>query len=216
MEEIRKLVNDSLARHGVTPSSSHGRLGWSHWFPCESSIGMLLAPAKPGIFAVAEELSPSAASVAQPAPGEDQGKRMLVIFQISEADDLGMGLGRLFLPGNPARQRLMSGRCFACYAVIEDPLERFRAHQAVERRIQGSGEATLVTNHEPSSPGAATPPSRAERRSLREPVNSLFDFPRNGPEYDSLSADSLTQGADRQNRGSLETAVCPLPMPSGF
>jgi hypothetical protein len=216
MEEIRKLVNDSLLRHGVTPSSSHGRLGWSQWFLCESSIGMLLAPAKPGIFAVAEEVPPSASPVAEPTPGEDREKRMLAIFQISEADDLGMGLGRLFLPGNPARQRLISGRCFARYAVIEDPLERFRAHQTVERWMRGSGAAASVADHEPSSADAATPPSRAERRSVREPVTNLVDFPRSGPEYDSLSPDFLALGVDRQNQESLETAVCPLPMPSGF
>jgi hypothetical protein len=216
MEEIRKLVNDSLARHGVTLSSSHGRLGWSQWFPCESSIGMLLAPPKPGIFAVAEEVAPSADPVAEATPDEDRGKRMLAIFQISEADDLGMGLGRLFLPGNPARQRLISGRCFACYAVIEDPLERFRAHQAVERWMHGSGETASVANHEPSSPDAATPPSRAERRSVREPVTDLVDYLRGGPEYDCLSPDFLALGVDRQNKGSVETALCPLPMPSGF
>ena len=46
---------------------------------------------------------------------------MLALFQISEANDLGMALGRLFLSGNPARERLASGRCFARYVVVEDP-----------------------------------------------------------------------------------------------
>ena len=45
---------------------------------------------------------------------------MLALFQISETDDLGMALGRLFLPGSPQRERLAGGRCFARYAVIED------------------------------------------------------------------------------------------------
>lgn len=215
MEEIRKLVNDSLARYGIKPSSSHGRLGWSGWFPCESSIGMLLAPAKPGIFAVAEELPPPSDSPPQASEGERRGKRMLAIFQVSEADDLGMALGRLFLPGSPARQRLMSGHCFARYAVIEDPLERFRAHQSFERWIQGSAETASGTNREPSSTDAAPPLNRAEHRSVREPVDGLVDFPRGGPQDDSFSPDFLALGGDRQNQGSLE-AVCPLPMPSGF
>ena len=45
---------------------------------------------------------------------------MLALFQISETDDLGMALGRLFLPGAPEGERLAAGRCFARYAVIED------------------------------------------------------------------------------------------------
>ena len=215
MEDIRQLVNDSLARHGIKPSSSQGRLAWSGWFPCESSIGMLLAPAKPGIFAVAEETAPPPTPRPEPSAGEARGKRMLAIFQISEADDLGMALGRLFLPGSSARQRLISGRCFARYAVIEDPLERFQAQRAFERWVHGSGESASGTNRESSSSDADTPLSRAERRSLREPDNVLGNFPRGGPGHDSLSPDFFALEVDRQNRGSLET-VCPLPMPSGF
>lgn len=215
MEDIAKLVNDSLARHGIRPSFNHGRLDWSRWFRCESSIGMLLAPAKPGIFALGEEIAPAAGPVAEPAEREGGGKRMLVLFQISEADDLGMALGRLFLPGSPARQRLISGHCFARYAVIEDPVERFRAHRIFERWIPRSGEAASSMNREPSSSDAATPLNRAERRSVRDAANCLVDFPRGGPDHDSVSPDFLALGADRQNRESAEI-VCPLPMPSGF
>jgi hypothetical protein len=66
---------------------------------------------------------------------------MLALFQISEADDLGMALGRLFLSGNPARQRFASGRCFARYVVIEDPIQRRTALTALQRWMASSAEA---------------------------------------------------------------------------
>jgi len=210
MEDIAKLVNDSLARHGIKPRTTHARLDWSGWFPCASSISMLLAPAKPGIFALGEETVPARGPMAEAAKGE----RMLALFQISAADDLGMALGRLFLPGSPARQRLLAGRCFARYAVIEDPVERFRAHRSFERWIPGSKNAAAM-NHEASSPDAATPHSRAERRSLWQSAGTMVDFRRGGPEEDSVDPDFLALPADGQNR-QASGAACPLPMPSGF
>jgi hypothetical protein len=215
MEEIQKLVDDSLARHGITPGLKHARLDWSGWFPCESSVGMLLAPAKPGIFALGEEIVPAAGPGSKPAEGEARGRRMLALFQISEADDLGMALGRLFLPGNPARQRLKSGRCFARYAVIENPVERFRAQRIFMRWIPGSKETASAVNHEPSSPDVVTPLDRAERSSPWQATGSLVDFPRGAPDDDSVAPDFLALGADRQSRESSGTA-CALPMPSGF
>src|SRR6266481_5803401 len=137
MENISQLVDDSLARHGVEPTFDHLRLQWCKWFRCESSFSVLLAPAKPGIFALGEEIIP---------PGESMelrssiGKRMLALFQISETDDLGMTLGRLFLPGNPLRERLASGRCFARYTVIEDATQRSNANGIFQRWMQESAE----------------------------------------------------------------------------
>jgi hypothetical protein len=96
MENISRMVSASLARNGVEPSFDHLRLEWSRWFRCESSFSVLLAPSKPGIFALGEEVV---------SPGGDS-KRMLALFHISETDDVGMALGRLFLPGNPLRERL--------------------------------------------------------------------------------------------------------------
>src|SRR5438105_15369724 len=114
MENISQLVDESLARHGVEPTFNHLRLQWSKWFRCDSSFSVLLAPAKPGIFALGEE-------VISPADG---GKRMLALFQVADTDDIGMAMGRLFLPGNPLRKKLEAGKCFARYVVIEDAAER--------------------------------------------------------------------------------------------
>jgi hypothetical protein len=148
MENISQLVDDSLARHGVEPTFDHLRLQWCKWFRCESSFSVLLAPAKPGIFALGEEIispTPSAMELRTPALSAGEGpspvgKRMLALFQISETDDLGMTLGRLFLPGNPLRERLASGRCFARYTVIEDATQRSNANGIFQRWMQESAE----------------------------------------------------------------------------
>jgi len=89
-----------------------------------------LVCSKPGVFALGEE-------IVAPASG---GKRMLALFQISETDDLGMALGRLFLPGSPQRERLWAGRCFARYAVIEDESQRLAAYTALQRWLSESAE----------------------------------------------------------------------------
>lgn len=122
MVNISQIVDESLARHGVEPTIDHLRLQWSRWFRCDSSFSVLLAPAKPGIFALAEEIAPAA-----------ENKRMLALFEIKEIDDIGMALGRLFLPGNPLREKLETGKCFARYAVIEDSAERSAAYKIFER-----------------------------------------------------------------------------------
>ena len=72
MEDLTRLVDDSLERHGVRPIVDHRRLQWSRWFRCESSFGLWLIPNQPGLFALGEEvfaparLRPPAASVCLP------------------------------------------------------------------------------------------------------------------------------------------------------
>ena len=129
MVNISQIVDESLARHGVEPTIDHLRLQWSRWFRCDSSFSVLLAPAKPGIFALAEEVAPAAES-----------KRMLALFEIKDTDDIGMALGRLFLPGNPLREKLETGKCFTRYAVIEDSAERSAAYKIFERWLHESME----------------------------------------------------------------------------
>jgi len=130
MECISQLVSDSLARNGIQPSVDHLRLEWSRWFRCDSSFSVLLAPAKPGIFALSDEIVSTA----------DDSKRMLALFHIVDTDDLGMALGRLFLPGNPLREKLESGKCFVRYAVIEDSTERSAAFKIFQTWLQDGAE----------------------------------------------------------------------------
>jgi hypothetical protein len=146
MEDISRLVNDSFIRNGVQPAVDHLRLEWSRWFRCESSFSVLLAPSKAGIFALGEEIVPPA-ELALRGPstiGSDvaAGKRMLALFQITETDDLGMALGRMFLPGNPLREKLSEGRCFARYTVIEDAAQRSAAYKALSSWMQDSADIT--------------------------------------------------------------------------
>jgi hypothetical protein len=120
MEGLERMVSELFARHGVEPEFDYRRVQWSQWFRCADSLSLVLMSSKPGVFALGEE-------IVAPAAG---GKRMLALFQISETGDLGMALGRLFLPGSP--ERLPSGRCFARYAVIEDAAQRHAACTALQ------------------------------------------------------------------------------------
>ena len=162
MVNISQIVDESLARHGVEPTIDHLRLQWSRWFRCDSSFSVLLAPAKPGIFALAEEIPEpsrnsegpegrpilahrfSAGNAGQTIPSpvgtteQMPTKRMLRLLEIKETDDIGMALGRLFLPGNPLREKLEAGKCFARYAVIEDSAERSAAYKIFERWLNES------------------------------------------------------------------------------
>jgi hypothetical protein len=130
MEALSRLVRESLAQNGVNTALNHQRLEWSRWFRCESSFSVLLAPSKPGIFTLGEEI----------VPVVDGSKRMLALFEIAETGDLGIALGRLFLPGSPLRKRLESGRCFARYTVIEDAAERASAYGSLRRWMEQSTE----------------------------------------------------------------------------
>jgi len=194
MESISQLVESSLARHGVPANFDHLRLQWTGWFRCESSFSVLLAPAKPGIFALGEEVVPHAGS---------ESKRMLGLFQISDTDDLGMALGRLFLPGNPLRERLTTGRCFARYAMVEDPNQRRVATEVLQRWMHESAEAASGID-----PCGAEP--------------ALSDQPKGGSRMGDLARESINKpstsfawGMEVQER-EVEKLKRSQPLPSGF
>jgi len=196
------LVESSLARHGVPANFDHLRLQWTGWFRCESSFSVLLAPAKPGIFALGEEIIPPAESVGQRA-SSPASKRMLALFAVSQADDLGMALGRLFLPGNPLRERLTTGRCFVRYAMIEDPNQRRVATEVFQRWMQESAETASGIEACGAEP-------------------ALSDQPKGGSRMGALARESLNNpstsfawGMEVQKR-EAEELKRPQPLPSGF
>jgi hypothetical protein len=57
MEALTRLVSDSLARHGLDRPVDPRRLQWSRWFRCDSPHSLLVVPSRPGIFAIAEEIT---------------------------------------------------------------------------------------------------------------------------------------------------------------
>jgi len=56
MEDLTRLVADSLARHGFEATLDCRRLQWSRWFRCESSFSLLLVPSAAGVYALGEEI----------------------------------------------------------------------------------------------------------------------------------------------------------------
>ena len=131
MENLSRLVSESFSRYGLETFLDPRRLQWSQWFRCESKASIFHVPGKPGLFALAEELI---------SAGDDPAasKRMLALFQISEADDLGMTLGRLLLSGKSGGNRLPDGRCYARYAVIDEPDQRHAAYIILQQWLDSS------------------------------------------------------------------------------
>jgi hypothetical protein len=215
MENISQLVESSLVRHGVATNFDHLRLQWTSWFRCESSFSVLLAPAKPGIFALGEEIISPMDSVELRA-SSPVGKRMLALFEISETDDLGMTLGRLFLPGNPLRERLTAGRCFARYAVVEDREQRQTASAVFQRWLQDSVETASGIQQDPCD--ADTPVRVAAIETSAEKVSSgispEFRRFRKVVEINKPST-SFAWGMEVQER-EAEELKRPQPLPSGF
>jgi len=201
MENISQLVESSLAKHGVATNFDHLRLQWTSWFRCESSFSVLLAPSKPGIFALGEEITTA----------DDGSKRMLALFHVSDADDLGMALGRLFLPGTQLRERLTSGKCFARYAVIEDPNQRRIATEVFQRWMQES-EAAICGADTPVRSAAVQ--AQAEKGPNGVGAESVFRSSSKVVEINKPST-SFAWGMEVQER-EVEELKRPQPLPSGF
>jgi hypothetical protein len=208
MEGLAHLVTESLVRHGFEPAFDHRRLQWSKWFRCRDSFSLVLAPCKPGLFALGEEVI---------APGElavGEGKRMLALFQISEADDLGMALGRLFLSGSPERERLASGQCFARYVVIEDSVQRQIAHAALQRWMTSSVETAsgvaqalgFTSGHDSQKAGFVSGRDFSRAASSAIPASALA----------AASAESADASEQPESSNIRAQIGPPAPIPSGF
>ena len=209
MEDITRLVDALLARHGIKTSSGEPHLVWSRWFRCVSSASMLLAPGEAGILALAEEAISPGACLPRTGASSDGGDRILALFHFIEADDLGMALGQLFRTGNPVRRRLASGRCFARYALVEDPAERSAASSALRRSVEVP--VLFVMEREDQTVLANIPLDFARARPGAR--NPDFDC---GQRQPVQTPQSLRLATDAQNQGLWETVRRPAPLPSGF
>ena len=132
MEDLFRIVSDSLARHGVVTTLDHRRLRWSQWIPLSADSTATLLPSVPGLFALAEELQTVG------------GRRMLALFRMSETDDIEAAIDRL-LCDETSEQKLTASRCFVRFAAIEDAMQRHSA-------LAAESVAVIVPAGQPSRP----------------------------------------------------------------
>jgi hypothetical protein len=225
MEALTRLVSESLARYGLDRPVDYRRLQWSRWFRCESLHSLLFVPSKPGVFALAEEILASADS------GATAGRRMLAVLQFGEDDDMAFVLDRMLSRDNPMRARLLSGRCFVRFVVIEDASQRRSICNALNQWMVSSGEkASGIGAHFASSLELSVArDDRVGRTFLsaspgRDRV-AAGDSPAHACTTQALQAkldlktapeSAEPQSASQLNSGAATNIHCPQPLPSGF
>jgi len=199
METLTRMVSESFARHGFDRPLDYRRLRWSRWFQCDSPHSLLFVPSKPGIFAIAEDVlnfgsgNTHVGTAALGCPGEQrspESRRMLAVLQFCEDDDMAYVLDRMFSHQNPMRARLLSGRCFLRYVVIDDEVQRRSICNALNQWLVSSAEkATGIGAHFASSlevPDAAVArtPARTQSADQGEPhEHSPTETPLHSPPF---------------------------------
>jgi hypothetical protein len=225
MEGLTRLVTESLARYGLDRPVDFRRLQWSRWFRCESHHSLLHVPSKPGVFALAEDVMPLETHGLNDSGAADalvrrversstanatESAHMLAVLQFGEDDDMAFVLDRMFSRENPMRARLVSGRCFVRYVVIEDATERRNTCNALNQWMISSGEkATGIGAHFATS---------LELPSVERTLLSASPDPSLQPALDfgSGSTQAARTLAQHPNYGSATNIHCPQPLPSGF
>jgi hypothetical protein len=260
MEDIARIVSESLARHGFDRPLDYRRLRWSRWFRCESHHSLLLVPSKPGVFALAEEIMdlgtrqnddhvgmaapscPAERSSAGPVWDRSAGdravwdrvsdpvgpsearrdlagssnarspRRMLAVTQFFAADDMAFVLDRMLSNQSPMRARLVSGRYFVRFVIIEDEAQRRSICNALNQWIAGSGEkASAIGAH------FAASLELTDTRVGRAPFPSV-DIPTPPRLQGQANIDPATSpaAAPQLDSGAATNIHCPAPFPSGF
>jgi hypothetical protein len=162
MEGIARLVETSMARHGLELPFDPGRLRWSPWFRCDASFDFRLIPSAAGIYTVAEEIVPAGQAVLA------GGKRMLAVLHVAETEDLCLALARHMAPHDPWRARLWSGHCFVRFAKVADASNRTAACSALQQWLAAAAQATSGLGGElltaPDNATFATKPHKPEEQ----------------------------------------------------
>jgi hypothetical protein len=209
MENLDRMVAETLAENGFETPVYLRPIQWSRWFRCESSFSLLLVPSAPGLYALAEEVA---------APGETPtGKRMLAVFEIAETDDLCVALSRQFAPHSPLSQRLSSGHCFVRFAQLRDVERRRAICNSLNRWLAASAQAAA---------GLASEGTASDSRIARDFTGSDSTARDGAPQVAAAHAGSTppiaaksSETAPVAHQTELDTAALgdePPPLPSGF
>jgi hypothetical protein len=137
-------------------------MNWSRWFRCESSLGLVLVPSQPGVYALAEEII---------EPVGPQSRRMLAVFEVNEAEDMARSLSWLFAEGSQWRQKLSERKCYVRYALTADAAERHAAADALRHWLETQrGVAAQIFGPGFAQTGATAPSASSMEA---EPDNEL-------------------------------------------
>lgn len=164
MEGLTRLVSESLVRHGLDRPVDYRRLRWSRWFRCQSHHSLLQVPSKPGVFALAEEITgldprgedrgfgPAFSEQTGTAASAAETRRMLAVAHFFEDDDMAFVLDRMLTKENPLRQRLNSGRYFIRFVIVEDRFQRRQIYTSLSQWLSDTAEkASGIGSHFASS-----------------------------------------------------------------
>src|SRR5579864_6012454 len=127
------------------------------------------SPAQVGTAASAVQRSGASDAVPEPAP-----RRMLAVTQFFEEDDMAFVLDRMLSSQNPMRARLVSGRYFVRFVVIEDQTQRRSICNALNQwMVTAAEKATGIGSHFATSleltPATEFIPADEEIRVARAP-----------------------------------------------
>ncbi|HLV88501.1 MAG TPA: hypothetical protein VKV39_16065 [Candidatus Sulfotelmatobacter sp.] len=203
MEGLTRLVSESLVRHGLDRPIDYRRLRWSRWFRCESHHSLLQVPSKPGVFALAEEITHVATAG---GPEASDVRRMLAVTQFFEDDDMAFVLDRMLTIQNPFRDGLNAGRYFVRFVAIEDRVQRRSIHTSLTQWLSNSAErASGIGTHFAASLQDVPRTLVSDPAGITIKVNPKgTDSPRS-PELPAALDSAVSANRD-----------CTPPFPSGF
>jgi len=160
-------------------------------------------------------------------------RRMLAVTQFFEDDDMAFVLDRMLSSQNPMRARLISGRYFVRFVVIEDQSQRRSICSALNQWMVSAAEkVTGIGSHFASSleltPATEyVPPPNDAQPSLFEndvhvgrallPATADTTTPKWQAEKSSITPPHPPQvTAPQLDSGAATNIHCPSPFPSGF
>jgi hypothetical protein len=158
-------------------------------------------------------------------------RRMLAVTQFFEDDDMAFVLDRMLSTQNPMRARLVSGRYFVRFVVIEDPTQRHSICSALNQWIVSATEkATGIGSHFASSLELTSateyvpPPNDAQPSLFENDVNvgrallpaTAATTPKWQAEKSSITPAHPHATAPQFDSGAAANIHCPSPFPSGF
>ena len=212
MEALNRLVSESLARHGFDVPIDPRRLQWSRWFRCESPHSLLVVPSKPGVFALAEEIADLGT-----ASAPEEKRRMLAVLKFSEVDDMAFTLDRMFTLANPMRSRLVSGRCFLRFVVIQDQTQRRSICGALNQWVLCSAQKATGFASDFASSLELTPSTDGVAQILLSAADGASkSMSAELPVVKAVSQVASVAVATHLDSGAASNHHCPQPFPSGF